>query len=79
LKKAAHAWNTPPLIRCRPCGATYTEEHPAPFRIEDYLRQKRGIMAIQLLLEGCSIRTVERITNLHHDAIMELPVSAANA
>jgi transposase-like protein/IS1 family transposase len=59
-------------FRCRLCGATYTEEHPAPFRIEDYLKQKRGIMAIQLLVEGCSIRTVERITNLHRDAIMEL-------
>ena len=33
-------------------------------------------MAIQLLIEGCSIRTVERITNIHRDAIMQLLVIA---
>jgi hypothetical protein len=33
-------------------------------------------MAVQLLVESCSIRTVERITNLHRDAIMKLLVIA---
>src|SRR5690348_4384795 len=63
-------------FRCRLCGATFTEEHEAAFRVEDYLNQARGIMAIQLLVEGCSIRTVERITGLHRDAIMRLLVAA---
>lgn len=55
---------------------TYTGEHVAPFRVEDYLNGKRGIMAIQLLVEGYSIRTVQRVTNLHRDAIMKLLVIA---
>jgi len=63
-------------FRCRLCGATFTEDHEASFRVEDYLKQARGIMAIQLLVEGCSIRTVERITGLHRDAIMRLLVAA---
>lgn len=63
-------------FRCRLCGATFTEDHQAPFRVEDYLREPRGIMAIQLLVEGCSIRTVERITGLHRDATMRLLIAA---
>jgi hypothetical protein len=55
---------------------TYTEEHVASFRVEDYLNDKRGIMAIQLLVEGCSIRTAQRVTNLHRDAIIKLLVIA---
>jgi transposase-like protein/IS1 family transposase len=63
-------------FRCRLCGATFTEEHEAAFRVEDYLKQARGIMAIQLLVEGCSLRSTERITGLHRDAIMRLLVAA---
>jgi IS1 family transposase len=33
-------------------------------------------MAIQLLVEGCSVRTTERITGLHRDAILRLLVVA---
>lgn len=63
-------------FRCRICGATYTEEHTSPFRVEDYLNTPKGIMAIQLLVEGCSVRTVERITGIHRDAILQLLVIA---
>lgn len=58
--------------RCVPCGKTYTEEHRAAFRVEDYLREKRGIMAIKLLVEGCSIRSIERITGIRRDTIIDL-------
>lgn len=61
---------------CRLCGATYTEPHAASFRIEDYLTDPKGIMAIQLLVEGCSVRTVERITGIHRDAVLKLLVVA---
>jgi transposase-like protein/IS1 family transposase len=63
-------------FRCRLCGATFTEDHEAPFRVEDYLKTARGVMAIQLLVEGCSVRTTERITGLHRDAIMRLLLAA---
>jgi transposase-like protein/IS1 family transposase len=63
-------------FRCLSCGKTFTEQHQRPFRIEDYLSEERGITAIQLLLEGCSVRTSERITGLHRDAILRLLVVA---
>jgi len=73
LRQASHGLQR---FRCRLCGTTFTEDHAAPFRVEDYLNTARGIMAIQLLVEGCSIRTTERITGLHRDAIMRLLLAA---
>jgi transposase-like protein/IS1 family transposase len=59
-------------FRCLACRKTFTEAHKVAFRIEDYLNESRGITAVQLLIEGCSIRTAERITGLHRDAILKL-------
>lgn len=59
-------------FRCVPCGRTYTEDHAPAFRVEDYLKEKRGIMAIKLLVEGCSIRSIERLTGIHRDTVIEL-------
>lgn len=58
--------------RCRKCGKTFTEEHERPFRVEDYLNDGRGLMAIRLLLEGCSIRTAERLTDIRAASICDL-------
>ncbi|HWR36837.1 MAG TPA: IS1 family transposase [Clostridia bacterium] len=63
-------------FRCLKCGKTFTEDHERPFRIEDYLNEQRGMMAIQLLVEGCSVRTAERITGIHRDAILRLMLLA---
>jgi transposase-like protein len=38
-------------FRCATCGKTYTEEHKAAFRVEDYLKTKQGIMALKVLVE----------------------------
>lgn len=62
--------------RCLSCRKTFTEAHERPFRVADYLNEQRGIMAIQLLVEGCSIRTVERITGIRRDSIIQLLVIA---
>jgi transposase-like protein/IS1 family transposase len=62
--------------RCLVCRKTFTEDHKPAFRIEDLLTTDQGRMAIQLLLEGCSIRTTERITGIHRDSIMRLLVEA---
>jgi transposase-like protein/IS1 family transposase len=59
-------------FRCVPCGKTYTEEHQAAFRVEDYLKTKRGIMALKLLVEGCSVRSIERLTGIRRDTIIDL-------
>jgi hypothetical protein len=34
--------------------------------------------ALQLLVEGCSVRCIERISGLHRDTILELIVAAGD-
>jgi len=38
--------------------------------------EDKALLAIQLLIEGTSIRSTERITGLHRDTIMRLLVLA---
>jgi transposase-like protein/IS1 family transposase len=58
------------------CQKTFTEDHEAAFRIEDYLLTDQGRFAIKLLLEGTSVRSAERLTGLHRGAILRLLVEA---
>jgi len=62
--------------RCLECRKTFTEDHKPAFRIEDQLTTEQGRMAIKLLVEGCSVRSAERLTGLHRDAILRLLVEA---
>jgi len=58
-------------FRCRDCGTTFAETTPKPLggmRIS----MKDAELAINLLLEGMSIRATERITKLHRDTICDL-------
>src|SRR5271157_3853290 len=62
-------------FRCPRCGKTYTEEHErlfAPMTVPE----DKALIAIQLLIEGTSVRTVERVTQLHRDTIIRLLVLA---
>ena len=62
-------------FRCPDCRKTYTEEHErlfAPMTVPE----DKALLAIQLLIEGTSVRTVERITQLHRDTILRLLVLA---
>lgn len=58
--------------RCLSCRKTFTEDHKRAFRVADYLDQPVGQMAVRMLVEGCSIRTVERLTDLHRDTLVQL-------
>ncbi len=58
--------------RCLTCHATFTEGHAPAFRTEDYLKEKRGIAALRMLVEGCSVRSVERMTGIRRDTIIDL-------
>src|SRR5437870_4832932 len=58
--------------RCRKCLRTFTVNPTPVFETEMYLNDHRGLLAIQLLVEGSSIRAAERITGLHRDAIIKL-------
>lgn len=59
-------------FRCLSCRKTFTEAHDRGFRVGDYLNDPHGLMAIRMLVEGCSIRTVERLTEIRRDTIIDL-------
>jgi transposase-like protein/IS1 family transposase len=60
-------------FRCLSCKRTYTEPHQRTLG-SMYVPQEKAILALQLLLEGNSIRSTERITNLDRNTIMSLLV-----
>jgi transposase-like protein/IS1 family transposase len=62
-------------FRCSDCGKTYTESHEKPLG-EMTVPMAKATLAVQLLIEGTSIRSTERITGLHRDTIMKLLVLA---
>lgn len=64
-------------FRCRQCKRTFTEDHAKPLD-EMRLPPDRAIAALQLLLEGMSVRSVERVTGIHRDTILKLLVLAGN-
>ena len=78
-KRFGHHPNGLQRYRCLSCGKTFTEDHTPSFRIEDYLKTPQGLMAIQLLIEGCSIRTAERMTGIRAASICKLLVSRVSA
>src|SRR3954470_10679351 len=43
------------------------------------LKKDRQIAVLELLVEGCSIRSIERLTGIHRDTIMRLAVRAGQA
>lgn len=62
-------------FRCIQCHKTFTEDHDKP--LDDMrLPVDRAVHALGLLLEGLSIRSVERLTSIHRDTILKLLVLA---
>ncbi len=62
-------------FRCPQCGKTYTEDHQRLFA-PMIVPEAKALLAIQLLIEGTSIRSIERVTGLHRDTILRLLVLA---
>lgn len=62
-------------FRCPQCGKTFTEDHSRLFGSMT-VPEDKALLAIQLLIEGTSIRSTERITGLHRDTILRLLVLA---
>lgn len=62
-------------FRCPDCKKTYSEA-PAD-RVDGHnIPVPEIAKALQLLIEGCSVRSTERITGLHRDTILRLMVMA---
>jgi transposase-like protein/IS1 family transposase len=60
-------------FRCAQCGKTFTQAHEKHMEGMTIPREK-ALMAMRLLVEGCSIRSIERTTELHRDTILRLLV-----
>lgn len=60
-------------FRCQLCKKTYTEAHEKPLG-KMTVSQEKAMLALKLLVEGASIRSIERITELHRDTILSLLV-----
>lgn len=64
--------------RCTSCKATFCEPHKHLTRATLLSRPDAAARAIQCLLEGCSIRSTERLTGLNRNTIMRLLVVAGD-
>src|ERR1700758_79684 len=58
---------------CKQCKRTFSEEQDKPLD-EMRISMDRAEMCLKLLLEGMSIRSVQRITGLHQETILSLIV-----
>ena len=62
-------------FRCTTCGKTYSEERERP--LDDMrIPIDKAVQVLNLLLEGMSVRSTERITGIHRDTILKLLVLA---
>jgi len=62
-------------FRCPNCKRTFTEPHQRTLGTM-YISQEKAVLALQLLLEGNSIRSTERITGLDRNTIMRMLILA---
>jgi transposase-like protein/IS1 family transposase len=60
-------------FRCKQCRKTFTEDHATPLG-GMYTRLDDAAKVIELLVEGCSVSTVERFSGIHHTTILSLLV-----
>lgn len=58
--------------RCTSCSTTFSDPKPVSSLGTMRIDEAKAMQAIQCLLEGCSIRSTERLTGLHRDTIMSL-------
>ncbi|HMD97705.1 MAG TPA: hypothetical protein VKM93_10305 [Terriglobia bacterium] len=62
-------------FRCPKCKRTFTEPHTRTLG-EMYIPWEKALLALQLMLEGNSVRSTERITGLDRNTIMRVLVLA---
>jgi transposase-like protein len=57
--------------RCPQCGRVFTEPHHDHVS-GSYIPVKKAASILHLLVEGVSIRSIERLTDTHRDTILQL-------
>lgn len=58
-------------FRCSQCRKTFTEDHAQPLG-DMRLPMDKATSILQLLVEGMSVRSIERVTQVHRDTILRL-------
>lgn len=61
--------------RCKRCGRTFSDPQPRPLD-EMRVPLERAVQAVHLLVEGCGIRSISRVTGLHKETVLALLVKA---
>src|SRR5579863_594221 len=62
-------------FQCRQCSKTFLEPREKPLD-GMYLPVEKAEMVLKLLLEGNSVSSTERLTDVHHTTILKLLVLA---
>lgn len=62
--------------RCTSCAATFSDPQPVSILGSMRVSEETALKAIQCLIEGCSVRSTERLTGLHRDTILNLLILA---
>jgi transposase-like protein/IS1 family transposase len=63
-----------PRVRCLSCGKTQTVPYAKPLG-SMYLAEDKALSCLNLLVEGMSVRAIERVTGVHRDTILDLLVT----
>lgn len=58
-------------FRCSGCSKTFTEPK-AKMLNNMYLPEDKAVTILQLLVEGMSVRSIERVTGVHRDTVLRL-------
>jgi transposase-like protein/IS1 family transposase len=61
--------------RCGQCSKTFTEPHNGHF-FGMYTSSEKAVLILKMLVEGMSVRSIERLTGVHRDTILRLLVLA---
>lgn len=61
--------------RCHQCRKTFTEAHERPLDAMTTPMEK-ALQILGMLVEGCSVRSIERMTGVHRDTILRVLVLA---
>jgi transposase-like protein/IS1 family transposase len=64
--------------RCDECRKTFTDEETRPADGRE-LSADKAVMVLRMILEGVSVRSIERLTTVHRDTILSLMVDAGMA
>jgi len=62
-------------FKCQQCSKTFLEPRDRPLD-NMYLPMAKAEMILGMLVEGCSVRSIERLTGTHRDTILRLLVKA---